>query len=169
MPRLERNIYTFFLRYFGPLGRMLHISLLILFLILIQWGKRGKWNYSIHGNIVMPEHTYTRTFTFKNCTYYPYWALSTSECLIPWCTFCLCAGVHLRWYFLRFVAGVFLFNYCSLPLHCNNIDRLCGLVVRVSGYLHRGTLLPEFSEQQWVWNGVHSASWTIWGATWKKY
>jgi hypothetical protein len=28
--------------------------------------------------------------------------------------------------------------------------------------------LPDFSEQQWVWNGVHSASWTIWGATWKK-
>jgi hypothetical protein len=28
--------------------------------------------------------------------------------------------------------------------------------------------LPDFSEQYWVWNGVHSASWTIWGATWKK-
>jgi hypothetical protein len=28
--------------------------------------------------------------------------------------------------------------------------------------------LPDFSEQQWVWNGVYSASWTIWGATWKK-
>jgi hypothetical protein len=28
--------------------------------------------------------------------------------------------------------------------------------------------LPDFSEQQWVWNGVHSALWTIWGATWKK-
>jgi hypothetical protein len=28
--------------------------------------------------------------------------------------------------------------------------------------------LPDFSEQQWVWNGAHSASWTIWGATWKK-
>jgi hypothetical protein len=28
--------------------------------------------------------------------------------------------------------------------------------------------LPNFSEHQWVWNGVHSASWTIWGATWKK-
>jgi hypothetical protein len=28
--------------------------------------------------------------------------------------------------------------------------------------------LPDFSEQQWVWNGVHSASWTILGATWKK-
>jgi hypothetical protein len=25
--------------------------------------------------------------------------------------------------------------------------------------------LPDFSEQQWVWNGVHSASWTIRGAT----
>jgi hypothetical protein len=28
--------------------------------------------------------------------------------------------------------------------------------------------LPDVSEQQWVWTGVHSASWTIWGATWKK-
>jgi hypothetical protein len=28
--------------------------------------------------------------------------------------------------------------------------------------------LPDFSEKQWVWNGVHSASWTIGGATWKK-
>jgi hypothetical protein len=28
--------------------------------------------------------------------------------------------------------------------------------------------LPDFSEQQWVWNGVHSASWTIWRAIWKK-
>jgi hypothetical protein len=28
--------------------------------------------------------------------------------------------------------------------------------------------LPDFSEQQWVWKGVHSASRTIWGATWKK-
>jgi hypothetical protein len=26
--------------------------------------------------------------------------------------------------------------------------------------------LPDFSEQQWVWNGAHSASWTIWGTTW---
>jgi hypothetical protein len=37
--RLE---HTYFLRYFGPLGRMLHFSLCILFLILIQSGKRGK-------------------------------------------------------------------------------------------------------------------------------
>jgi hypothetical protein len=28
--------------------------------------------------------------------------------------------------------------------------------------------LPGFSEQQRVWNGVHSASWTIWGVTWMK-
>jgi hypothetical protein len=39
MARLE---HTYFLRYFGPLGRMPHFSLLILFLILIQSGKRGK-------------------------------------------------------------------------------------------------------------------------------
>jgi hypothetical protein len=54
--RLE---HTYFLRYFGPLGRIPHLSLLILFLILIQSGKRGKWNYTIHGKIVMLEHTHT--------------------------------------------------------------------------------------------------------------
>jgi hypothetical protein len=58
--RLE---HTYFLRYFGPLGRMPHFSLLILFLILIQSGKRGKWNYAIHGKIVMPEHTHTYIHT----------------------------------------------------------------------------------------------------------
>jgi hypothetical protein len=34
------------------------------------------------------------------------------------------------------------------------IDRLCGLVVRVPGYRSRG----PFTEKQWVWNGLHSAS-----------
>ena len=40
-------------------------------------------------------------------------------------------------------------------------DRLCGLVVRVSGYRYRG---PGFDPRryQWVWNGVHSASWASW-------
>jgi hypothetical protein len=41
-------------------------------------------------------------------------------------------------------------------------DRLCGLVVRVSGYRSRGpgfhSGASRFSEKQWVWNGVHSAS-----------
>jgi hypothetical protein len=34
-------IHPFFLRYFGPLGRMPHFSLLILFFILIQLVKEG--------------------------------------------------------------------------------------------------------------------------------
>jgi hypothetical protein len=42
-------------------------------------------------------------------------------------------------------------------------DRLCGLVVRVSGYRSRDSGFnsgaSRFSEKQWVWNGVHSASW----------
>jgi hypothetical protein len=59
--RLE---HAYFLRYFGPLGRTPRFSLIILFLILIQSGRRGKWNYTIHGKIVMPQHTYTHTFTF---------------------------------------------------------------------------------------------------------
>jgi hypothetical protein len=54
--------HTYFLRYFGPLGKMPYFSLFILFLILIQSGKRGKWNYTIHGKIVMPEHTYIHTY-----------------------------------------------------------------------------------------------------------
>jgi hypothetical protein len=40
-------------------------------------------------------------------------------------------------------------------------DRLCGLVVRVPGYISRGlgsiTGATRFSEKYWVWNGVHSA------------
>jgi hypothetical protein len=43
------------------------------------------------------------------------------------------------------------------------VDRLCDLVVRVPGYRSRGPgSIPGatwFSEKQWVWNGVHSASW----------
>jgi hypothetical protein len=43
------------------------------------------------------------------------------------------------------------------------LDRLCGLVLRVPGYWSRGPVsIPganRFSEKQWVWNGVHSASW----------
>jgi hypothetical protein len=39
---------------------------------------------------------------------------------------------------------------------------LCGLAVRVPGYRSRGPGsipgLTKFSENQWVWNGVHSAS-----------
>jgi hypothetical protein len=39
---------------------------------------------------------------------------------------------------------------------------ICGLVVRVPGYRFRGpgSILraTRFSEKQWVWNGVHSAS-----------
>jgi hypothetical protein len=40
--------------------------------------------------------------------------------------------------------------------------RLCGLVGRVPGYRSRGPdSIPgatRFSQKQWVWNGVHSAS-----------
>jgi hypothetical protein len=33
---------------------------------------------------------------------------------------------------------------------------VCGLVARVPGSILGAT---TFSEKQWVWNGVHSASW----------
>jgi hypothetical protein len=62
LPGKARLEHAYFLRYFGPSGRMPHLSLLILFLILIQWGKRGKWNYTIHGKIVMPEHTHIHIY-----------------------------------------------------------------------------------------------------------
>jgi hypothetical protein len=50
-------------------------------------------------------------------------------------------------------------------LDCDNYntfnDRLCGLVVRIPGCKTRGQCsIPgatRFSEQQWVWNGIHSA------------
>jgi hypothetical protein len=42
-------------------------------------------------------------------------------------------------------------------------DRLCGLMVRVPGYISRHTRsIPSaarFAEKLRVWNGVHSASW----------
>jgi hypothetical protein len=53
--RLE---HAYFLIYFGPMGRMPHLSRLI----LIQSGKRGKWNYTLHGKRVMPEHTHIQTY-----------------------------------------------------------------------------------------------------------
>jgi hypothetical protein len=60
---IARLEHTYFLRYFGPLGRMSHFSRLVLFLIFIQSDKIGKWNYTIHRKIVMSEHTYTYTHT----------------------------------------------------------------------------------------------------------
>jgi hypothetical protein len=50
----------------------------------------------------------------------------------------------------------------NLTIHNSMRDSLCGLVVRVPGYRFRGPgSIPgatRFSEKQWVWNGVHSAS-----------
>jgi hypothetical protein len=61
------------------------------------------------------------------------------------------------------------FIFIKVSIIFNNIShnnkryyRLCGLVVRVSGYRSRGPgSIPgttTFSEKQWVWNGVLSAS-----------
>jgi hypothetical protein len=58
-----------------------------------------------------------------------------------------------------------LIKFSSCPyLHVRcSMDRLCGLLVRVSGYRSRrpGSIPCDtrFSEKWWVWNGVHSASW----------
>jgi hypothetical protein len=63
-------------------------------------------------------------------------------------------------------------NIASLGISCIYIvinvpqdtsDRLCGLVVRVPSNRSRGPVsipvITTFSEKQWVWSGVHSASW----------
>jgi hypothetical protein len=46
-------------------------------------------------------------------------------------------------------------------LYTKNEDRLYGLVVRVPGcYPEDPSSIPcatRFSEEQWVWNGIHSA------------
>jgi hypothetical protein len=50
----------------------------------------------------------------------------------------------------------------NLYVMWKKVDRLCGLEVRVPGYRSIGPgSIPgatRFSEKQWVWNGVHSAS-----------
>jgi hypothetical protein len=59
---------------------------------------------------------------------------------------------------------VMLCTIISFMLHYF-YDRLCGLVVSVADYQHRG---PGFDSRalvrifwgSWVWNGVHSASWS---------
>jgi hypothetical protein len=44
----------------------------------------------------------------------------------------------------------------------SELDRLCGVVVRVSGYRSRGPgsipCATKFSDKYWVWNGIHLAS-----------
>jgi hypothetical protein len=57
---------------------------------------------------------------------------------------------------------VYTFNGDKIENVFENKDRLCGVVVRLSGYRSRGPVsIPgatTFSEKKWVWNGVHSAS-----------
>jgi hypothetical protein len=53
---------------------------------------------------------------------------------------------------------------CNFITHYCHIDRLCGLVVSVADYKHRGpgfdsrALLRIFLRELGLWNGVHSAS-----------
>jgi hypothetical protein len=61
------------------------------------------------------------------------------------------------------VALVVALLVCFLHVPVLNLDRLWDLLVRVPGYRSRGLgLIPcttRFSEKQWVWNVVQSASW----------
>jgi hypothetical protein len=50
------------------------------------------------------------------------------------------------------------FGYLKTTLFIRITDLLCRLVVRVSGFLGSIPGASKFSEKQWVWNGVHSAS-----------
>jgi hypothetical protein len=56
--------HTYFLRYFGPLGRMPHFSLLIIFLIFIQSGKKREMElyHSRKDNYAGNAHIHTFTF-----------------------------------------------------------------------------------------------------------
>jgi hypothetical protein len=49
----------------------------------------------------------------------------------------------------------------SLIVLSLDVDRLCGLVVKVPGYRSRGpgstAGTTRFSEKEWVWNGANSA------------
>jgi hypothetical protein len=72
------------------------------------------------------------------------WGGENFSCLRP----CIQWGI-----FLRFKINLFYFGR----------NHLCGLVVRVQVYRSRGPgFIPgatRFSEKEWIWNGVHSASW----------
>jgi hypothetical protein len=65
-----------------------------------------------------------------------------------------------RWIESTRVRNFLFFKICK---YVTDLDRLCGLVVRVSGYRSRG---PGSDSRRFqifweavVWNGVHSASW----------
>jgi hypothetical protein len=57
---------------------------------------------------------------------------------------------------------------CELLLGHLKGDRLCGLVAMVPWYRSTGpgsiSVATRFSENWWVWNGVHSASWVQWSS-----
>jgi hypothetical protein len=89
--RLE---HTYFFRYFGLLVRMSHFSLLILFLILTQSGKREKWNYIIHGKIVTPDthiHIHSLFYIYRFCKqlfiirYYMINITNRNSLRVHWC------------------------------------------------------------------------------------
>jgi hypothetical protein len=55
-----------------------------------------------------------------------------------------------------------VFAFIEFKLSFFLLYRLCGLVVRVPGYRSRGPGsiygTTRFSEKQWFWKGVHSAT-----------
>ena len=57
------------------------------------------------------------------------------------------------------VSGCFKYIIIIVIIYC-----YCGPPLWSSGQgIWRFPALPHFSEWQWVWNGVHSASWASWG------
>jgi hypothetical protein len=65
-------------------------------------------------------------------------------------------------YYISIITYVNCGDYINKFFIHNITDRLCGLVVRVTGYRSGGpgsiSGATRFSEKWWVWNGVHSAS-----------
>jgi hypothetical protein len=79
-------------------------------------------------------------------------------------------AVRFSWAVNLFILAISIFrtlqavpNVIANSVHIMFRDRLCGLVVRDPGDISRGPdSIPgatRFSEKQWVWNRVHSASW----------
>jgi hypothetical protein len=74
---------------------------------------------------------------------------------------CQCCNIKRLWVSRLCLSVIHVVSVFRVKV--SRVHRLCGLVVRVPGYGSKASgSIPgatTFSENQWVWNGVHSASW----------
>jgi hypothetical protein len=107
-------------------------------------------------------------FSFSSCSFCPVYLILLGVChfymllnTLYFLQLCFFLGIALkRVRFRSFVIFRFLLIliFCPFLLFARSFflsGRLCGLVVRGPGSVPGAT---RFSEKQWVWNGVHSAS-----------